>query len=126
MMRPGSTLQKKNCPVVAAWTLSARRELQSHPLAGQAQASGRFTEGGWMEGPIVTLVFSLLKKPFSRVIVVLGTMLIFEYRSTEDPRIVRVILTPEPRNFHRIEKKKKKKVMPDLSTNAYILIVDDE
>ena len=35
----------------AAWTLSARRELQSHPLAGQAQACGRLTKGGWARGP---------------------------------------------------------------------------
>ena len=31
-------------------------------------------------------------------------MLIFLYRSTGDPRIVRVILAPEPCNFHRFEK----------------------
>ena len=31
--------------------LSARGELQSHPLAGQAQACGRLTEGGWAGGP---------------------------------------------------------------------------
>ena len=39
------------------------------------------------------------KKPFSRVTLVLGAMLIFLYRSTGDPRIVRVILAPEPMQF---------------------------
>ena len=42
------------------------------------------------------------KKPFSRVILVLGTTSIFLFRSTEDPRIVHVILAPKPRNLHRI------------------------
>ena len=37
---------KKNCPIVAAWTLSARSELHPHPLAEQAQACGRITKGG--------------------------------------------------------------------------------
>ena len=45
------------------------------------------------------------KKPFSRVILVLVTMEIFLYHSTVDPRIVHVILAPEPCNSHRIEKK---------------------
>ena len=33
-------------------------------------------------------------------------MLIFQYRSTGDPQLVRVILAPEPCNFHRIVVKK--------------------
>ena len=37
----------------------------------------------------------------------LGATLIFLYHSTEDPRIVRVILAPRPCNFRRIEKKKR-------------------
>ena len=36
-------------------------------------------------------------------------MLIFQYRSTGDPQFVRVILAPEPCNFHRIVIKKLQK-----------------
>ena len=68
---------------------SARRELQSHPLAGQAQACGRLTKGGWARGPDGTnrdhWCFHRRKKTFSRVILVQGTMLIFQYRSTGQP-----------------------------------------
>ena len=57
--------------------------------------------------PIVTTgVLIVEKKLSSRVILVLGAKLIFQYRSTGDPRSVRVILAPEPCNFHRIEKKR--------------------
>lgn len=57
--------------------------------------------------PIVNTGVSVVgkKKPFSHVILVLGAMLTFLYRSTEDPRIVRVILAHKPCNFHRREKK---------------------
>ena len=49
--------------------------------------------------PIVNTGVLIVKKPFSRVILVLGTMLIFLYRSTGDPQIVHVILAPEPCKF---------------------------
>ena len=43
---------KKNCLITLQHEpLSARGELQSHPLAGQAQACGRLTKGGWAGGP---------------------------------------------------------------------------
>ena len=89
--------------------LSARRELQSHPLAGQAQACGRLTKSGRAGGPDGTFRDHWCshcrkkEKPFSRVILVLGTMLIFLYRSTGDPRIVHVILAPEPCNLYHID-----------------------
>ena len=40
-----------------------------------------------------------MAKTFSHVILVLGAMLIFQYRSTGDQQFVRVILAPEPCNF---------------------------
>ena len=53
------------------------------------------------------------KKPSSRVIFVLGAMLIFQCRSTRDPRFVCVILAPEACNFSRIVVKKlKERVAP--------------
>ena len=42
----------------------------------------------------------------------LGATLVFLYRSTDDPRIVRVILAPKPCNFRRVEKKKR--AMPNV------------
>ena len=67
--------------------------------------------------PIVTTgVFIVEKKPFSHVTLVLEATSLFLYRSTGDPRIVRVILAPKPCNFHRIEKGSH----PNLSTNTYI------
>ena len=104
---------KKNCLITLQHgPLSARGELQSHPLAGHAQACGRLTKGGWAAGPDGTYrdhwcFQRRKKKPFSRVIFVLRATLIFQYRSTEDPRIVRVILAPKPCNFRRIAKKKR-------------------
>ena len=48
----GSALKKKNCLITLQHgPLSARGELQSHPLAVQAQACGSFTKGGWAGGP---------------------------------------------------------------------------
>ena len=47
----GSALQKKTAHFLQHGPLSARRELQSHPLAGQAQACERLTKGGWAGGP---------------------------------------------------------------------------
>ena len=55
--------------------------------------------------PIVTTGVLIVEKTFSRVILVLGAMLIFQYRSTGDPQFVRVILAPKSCNFHRIEKR---------------------
>ena len=43
--------KKKTAQQLQHGPLSARRELQSHPLAGQAQACGRLTKGGWAGGP---------------------------------------------------------------------------
>ena len=58
---------------------SSRRELQSHPLAGQAQACGRLTKGGKAGGPDGTYrdhwcFHRRKKKPFSHVILVLEAM----------------------------------------------------
>ena len=101
----GSALQQKK---TAQWTLSARRELQSHPLAGQAQACGRLAKGAWARGPDGTYRdhwCSHCKKKLSHASSLwLGAMLMFQYRSTGDPRIVRVILAPQPCNFHRIRR----------------------
>ena len=72
------------------------------PAGASRKADG--PEG--LMAPIVTTGISVAReKTFSRVILVLGAMLIFLYRSTEDPRIVRVILAPNPCNFRRLEKK---------------------
>ena len=52
-----SALKKKNCLLTLQHgPLSARRELQSHPLAGQAQACGRLTKGGSAGGPMAPIV----------------------------------------------------------------------
>ena len=60
--------EKKNCLLTLQHgPLSARRELQSHPLAGQAQACGRLTKGGSAGGPmapIVTTGISVVGKNF--------------------------------------------------------------
>jgi len=69
--------------------------------------AGASQEADGPEGPmapIVTTGILIVKKEktFSHVILVLGAMLIFQYRSTRDPQFVRVILAPEPCNFHRI------------------------
>ena len=67
---------KKTAHYLQHGPLSARTELQSHPLAGQAQACGRLTKGGWAGGPEGTYrdhwCFRRMKKTFSRVILVLG------------------------------------------------------
>ena len=48
-LRSGRLSEKKNYPfTLLHGPLSARGELQSHPLAGQAQACGRTTQ---VEGP---------------------------------------------------------------------------
>ena len=56
--------------------LSARSELHSHPLAGQARACGRLTKAEGLErtmAPIVTTGVSIAgEKTFSHVILVLG------------------------------------------------------
>ena len=61
--------------------LSTRSELHSHPLAEQAQAYGRLTKADGPEGPMAPIVTtgdsSWEKLHFSRVILALGTMLIF-------------------------------------------------
>ena len=51
MMRQAQPYKKKTAQQLRHGPLSARRELQSHPLAGQAQARGRLTKGGWARGP---------------------------------------------------------------------------
>ena len=69
--------------------------------------------------PIVTTGVSIVgKKNLSHASSLCwGTTFIFLYRSTEDPRIVRVILAPKPCNFRCIEKKRSH---ANLSTNTYI------
>ena len=57
----GSALQKKNCQQLQHGPLSARRELQSHPLAGQAQAQNADGPEGPM-APIVTTGGHIVKK----------------------------------------------------------------
>ena len=48
----GSALhKKKTAQQLQHGPLSARRVLQSYPLAGEAQACGRITEGGWAGWP---------------------------------------------------------------------------
>ena len=51
MMRQDQHFFVKKCMITSQHgPLSAHRELQSHPLAGQAQACGRLTKGGWAGG----------------------------------------------------------------------------
>ena len=81
--------------------LRPRRELQSLRPAGASQkAEG--PEGPM--APIVTTGISVVGKKLSHTSSLCWAMLIFLYRSTEDPRIVRVILAPKRCNFRRIEK----------------------
>ena len=52
-IRQTESKKKKNYPTTSLnRPLSARNEHQSHPLAGQAQACGAPSSGGWTEGPM--------------------------------------------------------------------------
>ena len=88
----------------ASWTSSGLRAPHKRRMRRRATYRDRWC-------------FHRRKKTFSRIILVLGVTLIFLYRSTEDPPIVRVILAPKPCNFRRIEKKGSH---ANLSTNAHI------
>ena len=83
--------------------LSARSELHSYPLSQQAQACGRLTKAERLEGPMAPIVttdgysWERKKLHLSRVIFVLGAMLIFSASFNCKNRIVRVILEQEPR-----------------------------
>ena len=62
--------------------LSARSELHSHPLAGQAQACGRLTKAEGPDGTYRDHWWLQLEK-FSRVILALGAMLDLLHRATQ-------------------------------------------
>ena len=51
-----SKQKKKNIHSTQHGPLSARGELQSHPLAGQAQACGHPTQVDGLEGPMAPVV----------------------------------------------------------------------
>ena len=106
----GRVLRKKNCLLTLQHgPLSARRELQSHPLAGQAQACGRLTKGGRAGGPDGTYRdhrrFHRRKKSFSHVILALGAMLIcsVSFHGTSSNCACRPCA---PGRLHRTTKKK--------------------
>ena len=99
--------KKKNCPIVAAWTRECSWRASIAPAGWTSsglRAPHKRRMGRRTRWHLSCSHCRKKKKPFSRVIPVLGAMLTFQYRSTGDARIVRVILTPEPCHFHRIRR----------------------
>ena len=100
MMRQSQHKKKKLPDNFAAWTSECSYRAS---IAPAGWTCGRLTKGGWAGGPDGTYrdhwCSQCRKKPFSRVIFVLGAMLNFQHRSSGDPQFVRVILAPKPCNF---------------------------